>query len=335
VLVARAGHVVEKEDVLKEVWPGTFVEEATLAQNISTLRKALGDTSENPRYIATSPRRGYRFIETVIADDIKAVELAASRPATAITRRALGLRSWVALAAVVGLGVAYYGRARPSERPAASEWHINPPPGTTLMSGGVLSPDARSIAFVTIDEWGTTALWVQRLASLDQLRLPGTEHARAPIWSPDGNAIVFTAAGKLKRIDLSDKMPHTLADATVPHFQDHGGAWNSGNLLCSMNERGPIYKSKPDGTFEVSTRLEAWERAHLWPSFLPDGRHFLYEPPHSTLSARARTWARSTRPTRGRAWMVSTRLRCTHRPVIFCSCARARSWRRHSTASDT
>ncbi len=58
VLVERAGQVVEKDDILKRVWPDTFVEEATLAQNISTVRKALGDTAETPTYVATVPRRG-------------------------------------------------------------------------------------------------------------------------------------------------------------------------------------------------------------------------------------------------------------------------------------
>src|SRR5262249_38105797 len=65
VLVERAGQVVEKEEILKAVWPDTFVEEATVAQNVSTLRKARGDISETPTYIATAPRRGYRFLETV------------------------------------------------------------------------------------------------------------------------------------------------------------------------------------------------------------------------------------------------------------------------------
>jgi DNA-binding winged helix-turn-helix (wHTH) protein len=70
VLVTRAGDVVEKDELLKAVWPATFVEEATLAQNISTLRKALGDNSDTPTYIATVPRRGYRFLEAVVGESI-------------------------------------------------------------------------------------------------------------------------------------------------------------------------------------------------------------------------------------------------------------------------
>jgi DNA-binding winged helix-turn-helix (wHTH) protein/tetratricopeptide (TPR) repeat protein len=64
-LVAHSGRLVTKDDLMQQVWPGTFVEEATLAQNISVLRKALGDSSEGIRYIETVPKRGYRFIATV------------------------------------------------------------------------------------------------------------------------------------------------------------------------------------------------------------------------------------------------------------------------------
>jgi eukaryotic-like serine/threonine-protein kinase len=61
VLVRRGREVVSKEDLLKEVWPDSFVEEANLSQHISKLRKALGDTLEGDRYIVTLPGRGYRF----------------------------------------------------------------------------------------------------------------------------------------------------------------------------------------------------------------------------------------------------------------------------------
>jgi TolB-like protein/DNA-binding winged helix-turn-helix (wHTH) protein/Tfp pilus assembly protein PilF len=61
VLVENAGHVMGKEALLDRVWPGTFVNEATLAQNILTLRKALGKQASGEDYIGTVPKRGYRF----------------------------------------------------------------------------------------------------------------------------------------------------------------------------------------------------------------------------------------------------------------------------------
>ncbi len=65
VLVQNSEKVVPKDDLMKAVWPGTFVEESNLAQNVSVLRKTLGDTVGENRYIVTVPGRGYRFAEKV------------------------------------------------------------------------------------------------------------------------------------------------------------------------------------------------------------------------------------------------------------------------------
>jgi DNA-binding winged helix-turn-helix (wHTH) protein/TolB-like protein/Flp pilus assembly protein TadD len=64
-LVENSGRIVEKDDLIERVWPGVAVEENNLTQNISTLRKALGERRERPQYIATVPGLGYRFIASV------------------------------------------------------------------------------------------------------------------------------------------------------------------------------------------------------------------------------------------------------------------------------
>ena len=64
-LVEHGGHIVEKDDLMKRVWPDTFVEEGNLTQNVSLLRKALGENPGGPQFIETIARRGYRFVATV------------------------------------------------------------------------------------------------------------------------------------------------------------------------------------------------------------------------------------------------------------------------------
>ena len=64
-LVKRKGEVLEKEELLRAIWPATIVEENNLNQNISTLRRVLGESRGENRYIATVPGRGYRFISEV------------------------------------------------------------------------------------------------------------------------------------------------------------------------------------------------------------------------------------------------------------------------------
>ena len=65
VLVRHSNEVVTKEDLMKAVWPDTFVEEANLSRNIFMLRKALGESPQDHRYIVTVPGRGYRLAESV------------------------------------------------------------------------------------------------------------------------------------------------------------------------------------------------------------------------------------------------------------------------------
>src|SRR5262249_35098648 len=64
-LVRNSGRALDKNALMKEIWPDTFVEEANLAQQISLLRKSLGEDAGGRRYIETIPRRGYRFLSKV------------------------------------------------------------------------------------------------------------------------------------------------------------------------------------------------------------------------------------------------------------------------------
>jgi DNA-binding winged helix-turn-helix (wHTH) protein/tetratricopeptide (TPR) repeat protein len=66
-LVRNRGRLLTKDELLKEIWPGTFVEEVNLAVNISTLRKTFGENPQDNRYIETVPGRGYRFVAHVRA----------------------------------------------------------------------------------------------------------------------------------------------------------------------------------------------------------------------------------------------------------------------------
>jgi len=65
VLVRRRGHLVQKDELIKKLWPDSFVEEANLSVNISTLRKALGEAPSEHQYIETVPKLGYRFVASV------------------------------------------------------------------------------------------------------------------------------------------------------------------------------------------------------------------------------------------------------------------------------
>ena len=67
-LVEREGQLVSKDELLKVVWPDTFVEEGNLARHVFLLRKLLGESAGGSSYVETVPKRGYRFVGSVDAE---------------------------------------------------------------------------------------------------------------------------------------------------------------------------------------------------------------------------------------------------------------------------
>jgi DNA-binding winged helix-turn-helix (wHTH) protein len=107
VLVRHGKEIVTKDDLMKTVWPDTFVEEANLSRNIFMLRKALGETAQDHRYIVTVPGRGYRLAENVHLLPGQEFEIAA----TTHSRVQIDVKEtrpwkWIALAALIVLALA-------------------------------------------------------------------------------------------------------------------------------------------------------------------------------------------------------------------------------------
>jgi DNA-binding winged helix-turn-helix (wHTH) protein/TolB-like protein len=102
ILVENRGRIVEKDDLMRKVWPDTFVEDNNLAFNVSVLRKLFGESGTSPHYIETVPKRGYRFIAEVReAVSEKTEPLAATAPLTQIIPRGSRFRLFGGLALAV------------------------------------------------------------------------------------------------------------------------------------------------------------------------------------------------------------------------------------------
>jgi len=106
VLVRHGQEIVTKDDLMKSVWPDTFVEEANLSRNIFMLRKAMGETAQNHRYIVTIPGRGYRLTENVrLVPGEEFAVAAASHSRVQIEVKETRPWRWIAFAAVILLAV--------------------------------------------------------------------------------------------------------------------------------------------------------------------------------------------------------------------------------------
>jgi eukaryotic-like serine/threonine-protein kinase len=129
-----------------------------------------------------------------------------------------------------------------------------------------------------MDTRGKLGLWLRGLNDLGQGRiLPGTEEGAFPFWSPDSRSIGFFTPGKLKRIDMEGDLVQVLADVTV---SPRGGTWgSSGIILYTPGTSSELYQVPASGGTprKVTERITSLkELSHRWPTFLADGRHFLF-----------------------------------------------------------
>lgn len=209
--------------------------------------------------------------------------IAASPPvaATLPGRPRRPLLQWsVAAAAIVALAAATFVGARlwsASPLPSVIRFQVPTPLVTNpaWLPMLAVSPDGRALVFVA-SEGGTTVqtLWLRHIDAVESQKLPGTEGALSPFWSPDSRQIAFAAQGRLKRIDLSGGPPQTITEVSGTFA---GGTWNAEGTIVFGGLAPLMRVSAAGGQASAVTQLEKGiEVGHVWPTFLPDGRHVLF-----------------------------------------------------------
>jgi Tol biopolymer transport system component/DNA-binding winged helix-turn-helix (wHTH) protein len=282
-LVERAGETVDKATLLAAVWPHVVVEDNNLNKAISVLRRVLGETPDEHRFIVTEPGRGYRFVAKVERPSNAAAERRASSPIVDRNkaRRYATVGAVAAVFAIVGLAVTELAQIGFTRTPDATLRAVRFQLETarTLNPLNIaLSPDGARIAYVGESERGN-AIWLRALDSLDARVVPGTEGvslASYPFWSADGEQLAYRTATALERIDLGGGLTHTIVDGVISFRR---GAWGAdGTMLFGGSQQ--IFRVPASGGAPVAvTTLDAstGEEAHSSPQFLPDGKHFLYK----------------------------------------------------------
>jgi serine/threonine protein kinase/Tol biopolymer transport system component len=218
------------------------------------------------------------------ADRVVSVTAPASARGRVRERLAWSLAAVASLAAIAA-GVVAYRVQTPADTPVYRTTIL--PPDDVAFSGATptpdrfaLSPDGRRLVFVGRGEDRRAQLWVRSLDQMIAQPLPGTDGASSPFWSPDSRSIGFYAQGKLKRVEASGGPPLILTDALPAGGGSGGGTWNRDDVILFAPRAGSGLFRVPasGGASSAVTTLDSasGERGHVFPVFLPDGRHFLY-----------------------------------------------------------
>jgi Tol biopolymer transport system component/DNA-binding winged helix-turn-helix (wHTH) protein len=217
-LLEHPQEVVTREELRERLWPdNTFVDyELALKKAVNRLREVLGDSAENPHYIETVPRRGYRFIGTITQGASTTTDSGKARPAgvaenasaeaQSVSRnepdagllRASRARTRLLRYSIVATGVALLIAAA-SLIYQKAQYPASPKNRTLarltfddgLQIGATWSPDGRYIAYSS-DRGGKFDIWVQQVSGGDPIQITkGSGHHWQPNWSPDGKYIAY------------------------------------------------------------------------------------------------------------------------------------------------
>jgi Tol biopolymer transport system component len=204
--------------------------------------------------------------------------------APARARRRLRLpppRVWIAAAAVLVL-IAAVMQFFPRSRRERTSPHVDPVrftltlPDETEMSDGAqfaVSADGTQLVVAARGAGGAQRLWLRRLQSLEWRELSQTDGATYPFWSPDSRHIGFFADRRLKRIDVANGLTRTVCDVG----SGHGGTWGIQDDIVFADAAG-LSRVSASGGAPVPITITKLDGSgpHLWPHFLPDGRHFVF-----------------------------------------------------------
>ena len=181
VLVQNRGRLVDKDELLSRVWPGTVVEEANLSQAIFTVRKILGDSPKDPRYIATIAGRGYQFIAPV-TELLSETPLMAEGVHEAPIKRykKLGIGISAAVAALVTL--AWFALPRPPKPPAEmTQKRLTFNSSENPVQSAAISPDGKYLAYSD-----SAGIHVKLLSTSEERLIPKpSEVPMNAFWSVD------------------------------------------------------------------------------------------------------------------------------------------------------
>jgi Tol biopolymer transport system component/predicted Ser/Thr protein kinase len=173
---------------------------------------------------------------------------------------------------VIALAVSLIHFRETPKQETVLRYTLSAPENATNLHSFAISPNGRLLA-IAAEANGKRQLWLRAMDAFQAQRLPGTDGAKFPFWSPDSRYIGFFAQGKLKKIAAAGGPPQSLCDA----IDGQGGSWNQDDVIVfapSVAWRAAIQRVSAVGG--VSSDVIKRKGTSRFPVFLPDGRRFLY-----------------------------------------------------------
>jgi Tol biopolymer transport system component/DNA-binding winged helix-turn-helix (wHTH) protein len=296
VLLSKPGELVTREELRTRLWPGdTFVDfNHGLNAAVNKLREALSDSAENPRYVETLPRRGYRFIATVEWAGAKLVVPEAPSPkletpipvetpraprtelpspaavpsnAGTPSRSALlqyllgaGVLFTLFLAAALLFRTSSYGAGSPTR---SFVEHTRPLLAISDTATPAFSPDGNSVAFFREhSQPGESGIYVTTVGSEQLLQLTDNDDDRYPVWSPDGRWIAFS------RFSHQTYAIHIVAA--------DGGGEQKRKAEQNVTAASAVFKLTSSGTAERELQTGGVVPSHGELDWSPDGKFIAF-----------------------------------------------------------
>ena len=269
-LVERPGEVVTRDELRKKLWPAdTFVDfDHSLNAAIRRLRDALGDSAENPRFVETVARRGYRFIAPV-----NGIASPAESTPTEVAPVPRSRRKWLWLALVpllaIAISIGFHAGLRTSQDNQVSETRLTANPEEARVTGAAVSVDGKWLAFS--DKYGCY-LRQMDTGETRSIPLPAGFIPKPESWFPDGTHILVTwVAGpheptSLWTISIVGGTPRKLAD------QGRWAAVSPDGSQVAYAEHSEAAWLTPEGSTAVWIMQADGEKAHK--ILESDGSHF-------------------------------------------------------------
>lgn len=253
VLARNHARVVEKDELMHQVWPDTAVEDGNLTQQIFLLRKLLGEGRRDPRYIATLPRRGYQFVAKV--REVYGPFGAPAMPDTGAPAASATSDGPLWLTLSLGIDVTLV---------------LGPCPPFAV------SPDGASLAYVARTS-NDTFLRLRRLDRRASDHVLWTGTAYSPFFSPDSRWVGFFADGRLRKVLASGG---TALDVCEAGSETRGASWSARNeiVFAPTPASGLVAVSAGGGDPRPATTLDfdQGDRTHRWPHVLANGIDVLF-----------------------------------------------------------